>query len=176
MQQEKWDEAIKAFRAAAEKDPEMSEAWYGIGVAENMKNGGSCEAAYKPLKRCVDLDPNHARAHCLLGGVLLHVRKDAARAEKHFRATIRLEPNYALPHRGLSFILERRDDLDGAIREMLDYTRKGDPGGDGKATVAELRAKKAGLAAKPNAEAKARSPSRRARATAACDLVRLDPF
>ena len=162
MTQMKWDEALAAFRAAVEKDPKMSAAWFMIGFTDNMKNGGKyCEAAYKPLKRCLDLDPNHARAHCLLGGVLLHVRKDAARAEKHFRATIRLEPNYALPHRGLSFILERRDDLDGAIREMLDYTRKGDPGGDGKATVAELRAKKAGLAAKPNPEAKARPPPQR---------------
>ena len=38
-----------------------------------------------------------------------------------------------------------------------------------------LEKKKAGLVAKPDAEAKARPP-RRARATAACDLVRLDPF
>ena len=28
FEQRKWDEALAAFRAAAEKDPEMSDAWY----------------------------------------------------------------------------------------------------------------------------------------------------
>ena len=48
-EQEKWNEALAAYRAAAEKDPEMSEAWYGIGATENRKNGGrSCEADHQP--------------------------------------------------------------------------------------------------------------------------------
>ena len=74
FEQEKWDEALAAFRAAAEKDPEMSEAWY-------------------------------------------------------------------------------------TIRAMLEYVRlSGDPDGSGKAHAAALLEKKAGRAAKPDAEAQARSP------------------
>ena len=156
----------------------MSEAWFMIGFAENMKNGGmSCEAAFKPFKRCLELDPNHALAHCGLGGVLLLVCKDDARAEKHFRAATRIDPNCAPAQKGLADVFQIRNELDGAIRAMLEYVRlSGDPDGDGKAKVAALlEKKKAGLAAKPDAEAKARPP-RRARATAACDLVRLDPF
>ena len=142
MKQEKWVEAVAAFRAA------------------------------------VDLDPNHAAAHCLLGSVLLNVRKDDARAEEHIRAATRLDPISPIPHFDLAVVLQKRNDLDGAIGEMLEYVRlSGDPDGRGKAQVAALlEKKKAGLAAKPNAEAKASSPCRRARATAACDLLRLHPL
>ena len=96
MHQRKFDEAVAAYRAAVEKDPEMSAAWYRIGVAKTAKNGEvACEAAYKPFKRCVELNPNHAGAHCALGEVLLHVRKDDVRAEKQFRAATRIDPNFA---------------------------------------------------------------------------------
>ena len=40
--------------------------------------------------------------------MLLYVRKDDARAEKHFRAATRLDPNYALAHRGLAGVLQKR--------------------------------------------------------------------
>ena len=43
--QDKYDEALAAFRAAVEKEPEMSDAWYGIGVAEMEKKAGAVEAA-----------------------------------------------------------------------------------------------------------------------------------
>ena len=139
----------------------MSAAWYRIGVAKTAKNGEvACEAAYKPFKRCVDLDPNHARAHYYLGGVLLDVREDYARAEEHLRAAIRLDPNFAA-HRSLAAVLEKRGDLDGAIRAMLEYVRvSGDPDGNGKAHAAALLEKKknGGSAAKPDAEAQARFP------------------
>ena len=162
MHQRKFDEAVAAYRAAVEKDPEMSAAWYRIGVAKTAKNGEvACEAAYKPFKRCVELDPNHAGAHYYLGGVLLYVREDDARAEEHLRAAIRLDPNFAPAHRDLAVVLHQRGDLDEAIREMLEYVRlSGDPDGNGKAQVATLLEikKKIGRAAKPDAEAQARSP------------------
>ena len=51
-EQENWPEALKAFRAAAEMDPELSNAWFNIGCAECMMNGGEhCEAEYAPLTR-----------------------------------------------------------------------------------------------------------------------------
>ena len=104
--------------------------------------------------------------------MLLNVREDLPRAEEHLRAAIELDPSFAA-HRKLATVFERREDLDGAIREMLAYVRiSGDPSGSGAAYVAELRAmKKFGRAAKPDAEAQARSPPLhrgRARALQSC--------
>ena len=114
FKQKRWDEALAAFRAAVEKDPEMSEAWYEIGMAEIMKNGKQpCVAAYGPLMRCLELNPNHADAHCSLGSVLLDVRKDLPRAEEHFRAAIELDPKLADAHHGLA----------GASRDEATWTR-----------------------------------------------------
>ena len=160
FEQRKWDEALAAFRAAVAKDPAMSEGWYQIGMADMLKNGGRpCEAAYAPFRLCADLDADNARALCGLGDVLRHVRDDLPRAEEHFQHAIRLDPNFAPAHRGLAGVLERRDALDEAIREMLEYVRlSGDHDGSGKAHAAALLEKKAGRAAKPDAEAQARSP------------------
>ena len=139
----------------------MSEAWYQIGLAEMAKACGQrCEAAYGPLKRCLELNPDHADAHNCFGNFLLHVREDLPRAEEHLRAAIRLDPNFAA-HRSLAAVLEKRGDLDGAIRAMLEYVRvSGDPDGNGKAHAAALLEKKknGGSAAKPDAEAQARFP------------------
>ena len=177
MKQEKLDKALAAYRAAVEKDPEMSAAWFAIGMAETTKNNGQpCEAAYGPFKRCIEIDPNNDQAHCFLGAVLLRVRGDNARAEEHFRASILLDPKSAAAesaHQGLAVILQQRGDLDGAIRAMLEFVHlSGDPDGSGNATVAkllekkkaDLAVKKADLAArehrrgKPALEAEARPP------------------
>ena len=122
----------------------MSAAWFRIGVVEMAKNGKQpCEAAYGPLKRSVELNPDHAGARCGLGNVLLLVRKDYARAEEHLRASIELNPKLAPAHQGLARVLDLRGDLDGAIREMLAYvTLSGDPDGSGKAHAAALLEKK----------------------------------
>ena len=159
-QQAKWDEALAAFRAAVEKDPDMSPAWFAIGMATTMKHGGPCEAAYGAFKRFVDLDPNHAPGHDNLGNTLI-ARKDYPRAEEHFRAAIRLDPKHAGAQQGLAVVLRKRGDLDGAMRAALEYVRlSGDPEGSGKVIVAKLRAQKKASppAAKPDAEAQARFP------------------
>ena len=106
--QTKWPEAIAAFRAAVEKDPEMSEAWFQIGYAENEKNGGrgkATEASHAPLAHCLKLDPKHAKAHYYLGRVLDIVREDPKAAEASFREAIRLDPKYALAHNNLGVVL-----------------------------------------------------------------------
>ena len=168
MKQEKWDEALAAFRAAVEKDPEMSKAWYGIGMAEMGRNGGQpCEAAHDPFKRCVELDPNNAKAHFGFGDVLLYVRQDDVRAEEHFRAATRLDPNCGPAHRGLADILHKRGDLDGAIRAMRDCVETGGGSDDHDRRGLEMllaEKRTAERAAKPNPEAQARFPLPVARA------------
>ena len=66
---EKWDEALAAYRAAVEKDPELASAWFGIGGCEIHRDGGEiCEAAYAPRKKYLELAPDgSAAAHAHLG-------------------------------------------------------------------------------------------------------------
>ena len=118
--QKKWPEAIAAFRAAVEKDPEMSEAWFQIGYSENEKNGGvgkATEASHAPLAHCLKLDPKHANAHTSLGNLLKDVRKDYDGAERHYRKAIELEPSDAEIHFIFGYFIEIvRKDYEGAER------------------------------------------------------------
>ena len=97
--------------------------------------------------------------------MLLDVRKDDVRAEEHFRAATRLEPNFAPAHRGLSEVFQDRCDLEGAIRAMCDCVKAGGDSAQ-RARLDALLAQKrtAHRAAKPNPEAKARFPLPVARA------------
>ena len=125
FEQKKWDEALAAFRAAAAKDPEMSEAWFQIGYAENEKNGGrgkATEASHAPLAHCLKLDPKHAKAHYYLGRVLYIVRKDFKGAEASYREAIRFDPKYVRPHVNLGIVLQKlgKDaDAEASYREVI---------------------------------------------------------
>jgi hypothetical protein len=46
-------------------------------------------------KRTICFDPKHADAHCNLGALLLHERKDTDGAEATFRAAIAADPTHA---------------------------------------------------------------------------------
>ena len=112
----KYDEAVVAYRAAVEADPEMSGAWFSLGCAEFLKAGGkSSEVQIEPYERCVALDPTHATAHNNLGNALNNVRKDYDGAEELYRKAIALNPKYAAAHMNLGLLLETvRKDYDGA--------------------------------------------------------------
>lgn len=58
--------------------------------------------------------------------------------EAEYRAVIRLDPNEPRANWGLSEVLEKRGDMDGANHETREYIRKGDPDNDGEARVAVL--------------------------------------
>ena len=105
-----WAEALKAWRAAAEADPKMSEAWFCISAAECAMNGECCEAMYVPLTHCIKLDPNNAVAHSNLGHVQYFVRKDPAKAGESYREAIRLDPKFVQAHWHYSHLLESQGD------------------------------------------------------------------
>ena len=112
----KYDEAVVAYRAAVEADPEMSGAWFSLGYAEYRKAGEKMsEASLEAYERCVALDPTHASAHSNLGVALEDVRKDYDGAEELWRKAIALNPTDAKAHYNLGNLLQTvRKDYDGA--------------------------------------------------------------
>ena len=53
----------KGKEKAAKKDPEMSEAWWGIAKTFSAQSGRPCAAMYLPLMRCIALDPKNATTY-----------------------------------------------------------------------------------------------------------------
>ena len=139
---ERWSEAIVAYRRCLALDANHSEAWFELGWAYDRQNGEkSCEAEIEPYARCIALDPNHAEAHNNLGDVLKKVRKDYAGAELHYRKAIELDPEWANACWNLSGLLKRKNDIPGAIEAMEEYIRRGNPDNDGEQRLAYLRRK-----------------------------------
>ena len=113
--QGKWDEALVAYRAAVAKDPEMSAAWFAIGLAESEKNGESTEAEIEAYEHCIKLDPKHVGAHLNLGWALHDLREDFDRAEAMYRKAIELDPEHVAAYNNLGLLLnDFREDFDQA--------------------------------------------------------------
>ena len=98
-------------------------------------------------------------------------------AHDPFKRCVELDPNNAIAHDALGSVLlyVRKDDV-RAEEHFRTAIRLNPHCSAAKEVWKQLQLpKQAGLAAKPNSEAKARVPVRRARPAAAPDLVRLNP-
>ena len=73
--------------------------------------------------------------------------EDYDQAEAIYRKAIELDPEDTNTHWYLSKALEKRGDIDGAIRETREYVRKGDPDEDGDERITELKEEQARRAA-----------------------------
>ncbi|CAH0363911.1 unnamed protein product [Pelagomonas calceolata] len=138
-EEKKWPEAITAFQNCVALDANHSEAWFELGWAYYGQNG-TCESSYEPYTRCIALDPKHAAAHSNLGLVLENVRKDYDGAEKMYRKAIELGPT-AIKYWNLSDLLEKKNDIPGAIEFTEKYIQAGNPDNDGEERLEKLRAK-----------------------------------
>jgi len=82
------DGARAAYEEAIELDPEYEEAYYNLAVVEKKSNP---KKARELLERAIQLDPNRARAHGLLGRICQRM-KEPILAERHLRRALELDP------------------------------------------------------------------------------------
>lgn len=66
LKQKRTEEARKQFETAAQLSPEDASIFY-FNLAVSFYNNGDLKSAIEPLKKVVELDPNHANAHFFLG-------------------------------------------------------------------------------------------------------------
>lgn len=82
------DGARAAFEEAIALDPEYEEAIYNLAVVEKKANP---LRARELLERAIQLDPNRASAHGLLGLICQKMREPTL-AELHFRRALEVDP------------------------------------------------------------------------------------
>lgn len=101
MLSKKFEEAIFYFKKAIDLNPELTEAYYNLGITyeELRKHKDSIEA----LKRAIQLNPNHANAHYALGYAYYQLKEyhDSLAA---FKQSIRIKPDNAFAHSKLGYV------------------------------------------------------------------------
>ena len=80
------------FQKAAQLDPKSAEAQTNIGRAWAAK--GRIEDAIPPLEKAVALNPDLVEAQYYLGAALYYARGLALDALAHWRAALRIQPDY----------------------------------------------------------------------------------
>jgi TolB-like protein/tetratricopeptide (TPR) repeat protein len=117
--------AIELYRQAIEKDPTYADA-HGALASSYMLLPQYAEGLslnqYRPLaraaaNRALELDPDCAEAHAVLGMLLNHDFKDKE-SEEHFRHAIRVAPNYATAHHWYGLCLEYGGRNQQALTEL----------------------------------------------------------
>ena len=87
---ERYDLAVQEYRAATEKQPNLSPAWAGLAAAYSAS--GDDRSALQAASRAVDLDANNADADSLMAGIYLRLG-DYAKAEPYALRALQLQPD-----------------------------------------------------------------------------------
>ncbi|MDD1727518.1 MAG: tetratricopeptide repeat protein [Methanospirillum sp.] len=93
IQQEKWEDAITAFKQVVELDPQDSTAWFKLG-GSYFQNGNVSDAYYA-YQNATTINPEYGNAQAMVGFVLLYgmVPPDAAGAVTALEKAVSLIPD-----------------------------------------------------------------------------------
>jgi lipopolysaccharide biosynthesis regulator YciM len=100
IRQKKWSEAEEVLTKGIAINSQISEGHFVLAdayweMAPSAKDEAafkrSLENSWKEVRRALELDPQHARAHLLAGNLLLKARQPQE-ALKHFELYIKLVP------------------------------------------------------------------------------------
>lgn len=120
---ERYREALAAYRAAAHVSPDFVEVRMNLGVVYHTL--GENEEAVEEYREALRLRPDHASTHYNLGNALFDLDRFEEAAEEYRRAG-ELEPGDRLAARNLVNTLEAMGDLEGAVNEVRDQLAAGD--------------------------------------------------
>ena len=130
--QDRDDEAIQAYRAALQAEPDVPGGHYQLGVV--LTQTMRLDEAVSEFQKELEVDPYHVLAEIRLGEIYVY-RREHEKAIPSVRAALELDSKSALAHGALgrAYLLARRVD---EAAEMLERSVKLDP--DDKQTRYQL--------------------------------------
>jgi TolB-like protein/DNA-binding winged helix-turn-helix (wHTH) protein/Tfp pilus assembly protein PilF len=121
---EGFEQAIRYFQKAVEKDSNYAPAYAGLSDsyrflawAGPLPPGESMPKAEAAARKALELDNSLAEAHVAFGGVLYRFHWDWSRSEAEFKRALALSPSSAEAHREYSVFLRTSGRFDKAIDE-----------------------------------------------------------
>jgi len=119
------DQAISLYRRALQLDSHFARAWSGLAEAYLVTADFGAGAGVQQnlvktrdaANQAIQLNPDDARAHSVLGLLLLQHDWNLPEAERELRAAIRLNPGLAANHMRLAVLFADRKDFQGAEAE-----------------------------------------------------------
>jgi tetratricopeptide (TPR) repeat protein len=122
LQRGEFAKAVEAFAREATRDPLVTNAVdprEAMGLAAAAFRDGTMDAAVRHLNVAIELEPNRAEAHRLLGRVLLASGQDEA-AVRELRLAVQLSPGHERAHLDLSDALVELRQYPNAERALRD--------------------------------------------------------
>src|SRR5262249_23144522 len=127
------EDAVPEFEKAAALDPDLPEAWRGLG--EVALDRGDSATAEREFRRAASADPPSARAANFLG-FMLSRRGDAGAAAEFYERALAIDPSLDDAHRSLGLLYATA--LHDPARALLHFRRSLELA-PGQAGAGELR-------------------------------------
>lgn len=112
---ERYDDAIREYKAATEQQPNLAPAWAGLATAYSA--AGDDENAMKTATRSLSIDPNDPATNVLVAAIFLR-QSDYPKAEPYARRALQIQPDLSSAHVILAKIDLARHDARKALPEL----------------------------------------------------------
>lgn len=123
--EESYQKAIEYFRQAIERDPNYALAYTGLADCYSFLSSQGIRPprdvfplAKDAALKAIEIDNSLSEAHTSLAYVKLYYDWDWAAAEQEYKKAIELNPNYATPHHGYTYLLISSGRTEAALAEI----------------------------------------------------------
>ncbi|MDP6932915.1 MAG: tetratricopeptide repeat protein [Myxococcota bacterium] len=110
-----WASETALWQEATRHNPEVAEAWYGLGDA--LRFEGHFDQAAEAYEQCLELDESYLDAWNNLGIARAETGDDAG-ARQAWRSALRHGPSYCSAHNNLGFMAYRQQEWNEALTEL----------------------------------------------------------